>query len=224
MASFKLNVARIKGCPPAKQVLEAIEAYGLPETEEFGVLTCSGTDTSIFATIVRKTHQAVQNVDPETRELTSSAVQRVTVYPFGCRPDTETLEIYAGSATGIEQLGVFFSSCLALPTVVEGVELDLPAALERLAKETQRFVLKSIRVSDYAHNAYMAGPYAPKFLDSEHGKDFMSEYLDHITTASVRFQGPSGRVNVTLTPRACFSYSCNEDDQAAVQSILRKLL
>ncbi|MFW6062169.1 MAG: hypothetical protein ACOC93_05110, partial [Planctomycetota bacterium] len=69
-----------------------------------------------------------------------------------------------------------------------------------------------------------SGPYAPKFLDSEHGKEFIEQYLDFLDSASVRFQGPSGRVNVTLKNLACFSYSCQEDDQPWVQSILRKLI
>jgi len=188
------------------------------------VLSCSATDEAAWATIIRKTHQAVQKLDPETQEVTAAAVEKVTVYPFAVRPASEVLEVYAGSAAGIEQVGVFFASCLALPTVVEPIELDIPAALDKLANGTQRFQLRSLRVSDYAHNAYMAGPYAPKFLDSEHGKDFLEEHADSVQSAAVRFQGPSGRVNVTLSPKTCFGFSCNEDDQTAVQSILRRLV
>ncbi len=224
MASFKLNLARIKGCPSPKEVVAGMEEFGLPETEEFGVLNHSATSETIFATIIRKTNQAVQTLDAETQEITTAAVEKITVYPFAVRPEQEVLEIYAGTASGIEQIGVFFASCLALPTVVEPIELDIPSAIDKLAASTSKFQLRSIRISDYAHNSHMAGPYAPKFLDTQHGRDFLDEYVDYVQTASVRFQGPSGRVTVALTPSACFSYSCHEDDQAAVQSILRKIV
>ena len=119
---------------------------------------------------------------------------------------------------------MFFSSCLALPTIVEPIELDIPSALTKLSAATERFQLRAIRISDYAHNSYMSGPYAPKFLDTEHGRDFLNEYADYVQSATVRFQAPSGRVNVNLTPKACFSFSCNEDDQTFAQLTLRKLI
>ncbi|MGC9453310.1 MAG: hypothetical protein ACP5HU_00450 [Phycisphaerae bacterium] len=224
MASYRLNVARIQGCPAPKDVDQAMADFALPETEEFGVLNHSATSAAAFGTMVRKTQQSVQTLDEEAGEVTASSVERVQVYPFAVRPEAEILEVYAGSASAIEQLATFFSSCLALPTVVETIELDVLSAIEKLSKSTQRFQLRSARVSDYAHNSYMAGAYAPKFLDSQHGVNFLEEYADFVSTAQVRFAGPSGRVNVHLSPKACFRYSCHEDDQATVQSILRKLL
>lgn len=224
MASYKLNVARIQGCPAPMEVDKAMADFALPETEEFGVLNHSATPSAALGTVVRKTQQAVQTLDEETGELTASAVEKVQAYPFAVRPEAEVLEVYAGSTSTIEQLGVFFSSCLALPTVVEQIELDVLSAIEKLGTLTQRFQLRAARVSDYAHNSYMAGAYAPKFLDSQHGINFLQEYADFVSTAQVRFAGPSGRVNVHLSPKACFRYSCHEDDQATVQSILRKLL
>ena len=175
MASFKLNIAQIKGCPPAGELAELIGSYGRPEGDEFGVLNHSGSEESVFATVIRRTQQAVQKLDEETGEVLSSPVEKVNVYPLGVRPDTEILEVYAGSNSGIEQMGVFFASCLALPTVTEPIPIDIVSAIEKLEHETQGFQLRSIRVGDYAHNAFMAGPYAPKFLDSQHGKDFLDE-------------------------------------------------
>ncbi len=224
MASFKLNVARIQGCPPAAKLGELMEKYGLPEHDEFGVLNHSVSGDAVFGTIVRKSRQAVQRLDPKTLEVTSQAVEKVTVYPFGLKPSTERLEVYAGSAAGIEQMGVFFGSCLGLPTVTEGVEMDVPAAVEKMLKTTQRCQLKMIRVTDFAHNSYMSGTYAPKFMDSQHAIEFLQEYADFVSSASLKFAAPTGRASVTITPKACFTYSCNEDDQPEVQSILRKLL
>ena len=224
MASFKLNIAHITGCPPPKTLAAALEEFGLPESEEFGVLQFSATSEAVFGTVVRRTQQAVQRVDPESKEVTSTAVEKVTLYPFGVKPSTGVLEVYAGSGTGLEQVGNFFAGCLALPTAVEQIELDIPSAIEKLTKAVQRFQLKGIRVNDYAHNSYMLGVYAPKFLDSTHGMEFMEQYSQFIASAAVRFQGPSGKVSVTLTPKTNFAFSCNEDDQPTVQSILRKLV
>lgn len=223
MASFRLNIARIQGCPSPKEVHEAMEAFGLPEIEEYGVLSSSATATTVFGTIVRKVQQAVQRLDTEAREVTAAAVEKVHVYPLGVRPAAESLEIYAGSAASIEQVGVFFSSCLAFPTVTDSIELDIPSAIDKLLAWTEKFQFRGVRVSEYAHSSYMSGAYLPKFLDTEHGRDFMSEYVEYVTAASVRFAAPGGRATVNLTPKACFSFSCGEDDQSFVQSILRKL-
>ena len=224
MASFKLNVGRVSSCPPPAEMAAKMQAFGLPKSEEFGVLNVSSTEESVFGTIARKTQQAVQRLDPETGQVTSEAVEKVALYPFGVKPSAEILEVYAGPAGAIEQVGLFFSGCLALPTVVENIELDVASAVAKLSSSTQRFQLRSVRVKEYAANSYMAGPYAPKFLDTQHGVDFMEEYAEYVTTAGVRFQGPTGRVTVNLTPKASFGYSCAEDDQPTVQIILRKLL
>ncbi len=224
MASFKLNIAQIKGCPPPSEVLAAMEEFGLPKTEEFGVLNCSATDKVVLSTIVRKTQQAIQKLDTEARELTAAPVEKAVAYPLAIKPESEILEIYAGAAAGIEQVGYFLGGCLAFPVVVEQIKIDIPSAIDKLVANTERCQLKSLRVSDYSHSSYMIGPYQPKFLDSQHGMDFLNEYVEGVTAANLRFAGPTGRVNIKISPAACFSFSCSEDDQPYVQSILRKLI
>ena len=223
MASYRLNIARIRGCPPPQELAGAMEEFGLPGSEEFGVLHVSITGKSAFGTIVRRTQQAVPRLDTEAREVTDTVIEKATVYPFGVRPDAEVLEVYAGSASSIEQVGLFFSSCLALPTVVEGIELDVPAAVDKLRKTTEKFQLHSVRVSDYAHSSFMSGPYAPRFLDTQHGRDFLEEYAEVVTSAGVRFLCPGGRAIVHLSPKAAFRFRCSDEDHPFVQSILRKL-
>ena len=224
MASYKLNIARIRGCPPAAELAEAIEGFGLPASEEYGVLNCTSGQSTVYGTIVRKTQQTVQKLDPEAGEITAVAVEKATVYPFGVNPSREVLETYAGSAAGIEQVAAFFSSHLAMPTVVDVIEIDVLSAIDKLSARTEKFQLRGARVSDYAHNSFMNGTYAPKFLDTGHGQDFLSEYADYIKGASVRFAGSSGRINVTLTPTACFGFSCNEEDHPTAQAMLRTLI
>ncbi len=223
MASYKLNIGRIKGCPPALKVQELLEKFGVPEKDEYGVLNHNATEEAVTAAIVRRTNQTYQRLDPQTKEVTSQQVEKVTVYPFTIVPRKEALEVYAGSAKSIEEIGLFLSTCLGLAVVAEGIELDVCDAIDKLTKATQRFQIRSVRVSDFAHNSYMIGPYSPKFQDSEHGKDFMQEYAEAIVSASVRFQGPHGKVTVGLSPKAAFSFSCNEEDPSAVKSILRTL-
>jgi hypothetical protein len=225
MASFKLHVARLEGCPPAAEVAEMMEEYGLPEGDEFGVLHSTSARDACYGEIIRRTHQAVQKLDPRTQGVLTTAVEKVTVYPVGIFPQRGILEVYDAPLGGVEQVAAFLAGGLALPTVVTLLEVDVPSAIDKLATSTERFQLRSLRVKDYAHNSYMNGPYAPKFLDSEHGKEFLEEYADHVSSANVRFAGPGGRVTVTLSPKASFSYSLlEEDDKPAVQAILRKLL
>ena len=83
--------------------------------------------------MVRKVQQAVQRLDVKAREVTAEAVEKVQVYPFGAFPSAERLEIYAGALSSIEQMGVFFGSCLALPTVIDSIEIDIASALDKLA-------------------------------------------------------------------------------------------
>jgi len=225
MATFKLNLATIDGCPAPKELAAAIEEYGLPENEEFGVLNCTASDTAVYATIIRKINQAIQKLDPETGDVATTAVEKVIVLPIGVFPQKQRLEVYEGPAGGIDQIAGFFASALALPTVTNVIELDIPAAIDKLRGSTERFQLKSIRISEYAHNSYMMGPYAPKFLETESGMDFLGKYVEFVTSASVKFQGPSGRVTVTLSPKACFRFSlANEEDKPAIQALLRKLI
>ena len=224
MASFRLNCAHIRNCPPPAELAAAIEKYGLPESEEFGILSCSGNSQAVFATLVRKTVQSVQKLDAANKEVTAAPVEKVTLYPFAVKPAAERLEIYAGSAAGIEQIGTFLASALGLATSVEPVELDVAWAVGKLMKETKNCQLKSIRVKEFAHNSYICGPYAPKFLDSEHGKDFLEEHAELLTSAAVKFNVKTGKANVSLSPTGCFTYSCHEDCQQEVQGILRTLV
>lgn len=224
MASFKLNLARIRNCPPPAKLAAAMKSYGLPESEEFGVLNFSSTDQSVTCTLLRKSQSAVQKFDKDSGELTSAMVEKAVIYPFAIKPVGEVLETYAGTFTGIEQVGAFLASALALNTVVETIELDVAEVVQKLAKSVQHAQLRSVRVTDFAHNSYMAGGYSPKFLSHEHGMEFLEEYAENVQSASVKFAGPGGKVTVSITPKACFSYSCNEEDVPAIQMILRKLI
>jgi len=212
MPSFVLNIARIRGCPEPKALAKLLTDWGKPQGEEFAVLACAVAQASVSVSLVRTSRSTVQRLDAKTGELTDAEVERATMLPFAVKPGQQTLEVYAGSFAGIERVGAFLSACLALPVTVEAI----------LAKQ-HRAQLRSVKVSDFSANSYMTGAYGPKFLDTQHGQDFLAEHAAGITAATVRFSAHAGRVNLTLRPNCCASYSGSEDDQPEVQSILRGL-
>jgi hypothetical protein len=224
MASYKLNIAKIQGAPPARELLQLFNDYGLPDDEEFGVLDCSASDEVLYASILRKTHQAIQRFDGESGEISTTAVEKASILRVGIFPKRCVIELYDGTASSFDYMTNFLGSHLALPIVIDTIDMDIPASVRFLQKSTKRFVLKSIRVSDYAHSSYMIGPYTPKFLETEAGMDFLEEYTDFTTSASCRFQTSRGRATVTLTPKTCLRFTLsNEEDKAEMHTLLRKM-
>ena len=214
----------IENCPAPREIAEMMDEFGLPDTEEFGVLNSSASDAAVYATLIRKTNQAIKKLDKENQDLATTAVERVSVLPIGIFPQRNTLEIYEGSAASIDQVTAFLTSCLALPVVINPIDKDLITCVEKL-RDLPRFQLKSIRISEHAHNSYMIGPYTPKFLDTESGLEFLEQNAEFATTASVKFQAQAGRATINIKPKMCFTYSIsNEDDKPFIQNILRKLL
>jgi len=224
LASFKINFATCRGLPTPDEIVTALEEFGLAESEEIGVLHASSAPGAAFGTLVRRTNLAVQKLEPKTRQLLTEQVERVALIPFGAFTKAERLEVYSGSASNVTEVGAFFGSGLAMAVVTDPIELDLLSVVEKLIESTEKFQLRSVRVSDYAANSYMIGTYAPKFMDTDHGLQFLEKHLEVLKTVQVRFAGPSGRATATLTPNACFGYSCHEDDQPAIQQILRRLV
>ena len=74
MASYRLNIAHVRGCPPPAKVAAALEKFGLPASEEFGVLSHSASEHAAFATIIRKSHAAVQQLQENLGAQARTAV------------------------------------------------------------------------------------------------------------------------------------------------------
>lgn len=223
MATYKINIATCRGLDKPAAIVKAMEEYGLADKQEMGVLHASTAGPAAFGTLVRRTNLAVQRLDNKTRQVVSDQVEKVTLIPFGAFPEAEQIEVYAGSAATIKEVEAFLAGALTMAVVVDVIELDVIAAVQKMMKTAQKFQLRAVRVTDYAASSYMMGPYAPKFMDTEHGLKFLDEYAEGIKTVQVRFAAPAGRATATLTPNACFSFSCHEDDQPHVQEVLRKL-
>ena len=224
MASFKINFATCKGLGEPKEIVSAMEEFGLAEGEPIGVLHATESPAAAFGTLVRRTDLAVQTIDPKTHEVLTETVERATLLPFGAFSKAGRLEVYTGGVSALQDVGEFLAGALGMAVVTDPIELDLQSAVERMMKSVSKFQLRAVRVTDYAASSYMIGPYAPKFMDTDHGLKFMQEYAEVLKTVELRFSGPSARVSTTLRPNGCFNYSCQDDDQPKVQQILRKLI
>jgi len=224
MASFRLNVATIRGLPSTQKLLSAMKAFGMPPDEEFGVLSHAADRLSLTATIVHRSSQAIHQLDRARRNVISAPVERIVAYPLRVAPAKGRLEIYHGSPNGIERIHAFLSKHLSVPATIERIQLDVARAAEKLSGRVDHFQLRSVRLHAYSHNPYMIGRYSPRFLDTEHGLEFLAEHDEGVLAATVRFASKNGRVGATLTRNACFAYSCNEDDREGVQALLRRLV
>ena len=104
----------------------------MPADQEFGVLNHQATEQAVFGTVARRFEQAVQTVDPESKEVTSQAVERVNLYPFGVKPSTEVLELYGGPASGIEEELLEAAACEVTPASRLSCQITMTDALDGL--------------------------------------------------------------------------------------------
>lgn len=224
MSTYKLNLARVRGLPAADELAEIMTVFGLPEGTGYGVLSADAAGDTLHARIVAFDAKSVETLDRETGEVGNTIIETVAPIAFAAYRQAERLEVYSGSMPAIFHVAEFFGSELALAVVVDPVELDLLSAVDRLLREQPKCQLRSATTSDYAASSYMIGGYGPKFMDTDHGRIFLEEYLAGLKSVQLRFAGPNGRVTVTLRPNGCLNYTCNDDDQSHVRSILRKLI
>jgi len=225
MASYKINFARINNCPDANAIFKAMKSFGMPNDAPMGILGCKIVGDGVSADIVFLEQVSIRRLNREELEIEDATVEKATVYPVGIFPARGILETYDGGASGIEEVAAFLAGCLLLPTFIDHIEIDLPATVQKLREKTQRFQLKKLRATEYAHSSYASGPYAPAFLDTPHGEEFLEEYVDYMAAATVQFQMDCGKSTLHLGTKACFRFSVKDDqDKDKVHSILRELL
>ncbi len=223
MASFKLNVAKIRGLPTGGKLVSALKDFGMPSGEEFGVLSCSFKGDSVSSIVIYRSTQSIRQLDPSGQEIISTAIERIRTYQVQMTPAKDRIETYEGSANGIERIQAFLSSQLSLPVVTEAIELDVARAVEKLSTRLERFQLRSIRMEGYSPKSYMIGTYCPRFSDTEHALEFLAEHDEGVLGASIRFAGPRGLVGATITQNACFTYFCDHENKEFAQNTLRRL-
>lgn len=227
MASFKINIGRIRNCPTAEIIAKALQDVGLPEDEPAGVLECLAGSEAVTAKVVILDAVEVPQLDVETGDVETRSVERATVYPIGIfpnNPEAGRIEVYEGGASSLDAIACALA-LFGLPTFVDAIELDVVAAVRKLREKTKRFRLKTLKTSEYAHSSYICGPYSPKPLDTEHGTDFLDEYADFVTGASCEFELDGGKATVHLGTKASFRFSLkDEDDKPQMLTLLRELL
>jgi hypothetical protein len=118
----------------------------------------------------------------------------------------------------------FLIVALGTEVVVEAMDVDVPTAVRRLSGKVSRFAVRSVKVEHYSPKSYMAGPFSPRFSDSDHGMDFIEANPDAITSAKVTFFATAGMVTLSLNRVSCFRYTCYEDDNDMVESLLKTLI
>ena len=223
MASHTLNIARIRGCPKAAELRKLLADYGVQPDAGYAVLDVAKGGAFVRGTLVALVAQQYPHLDDEAEQLDTQQVEKAVALPFAIWPDKQRLEISAGGKTGIEEVGAFLASELALSTVVDAVEIDLVDAVEKLTKTASRFQLWQATIGLYAASSYVCGKYTPKFIDTDHGLKLLEEYAEAADAVVVRFIEAS-RVSLTIRPTGCFSFSLkDEEDYDQVTKILREL-
>ena len=232
MPSFQMHIASIAGCDPDELVdrlKQFIEGQG-DSAREFVVLKYHRRKGShaVRIDLARRIQCELQTIaaGPGGKlSLTATPAARAVASTVLINTKAERIETYGPGSQSLDHAADgFLINELGLPVLWERMKVDLSAAIDKLAAEVERLRIVNTGVGDYSHNSYMIGPYTPKFLDSQHGIDFLQEYIEGVKTVRVKFAGPAGPVGLSVKPVSSFSGSIrDEDDLAYVQSICRKL-
>ncbi len=234
MASFKYNIARIRGGGPKSGcqingLADAMKKWGLAHDEPYGVKYVTANKAegkagqNIAGVLICRESKTI-HTETEDGEITDRPVETAAEFPFNLSTAIGTLEFHAGTAAIFERFAFFLTDCLKFRAIVDVIEVDLLAAVEALIKTVPKLIIRSARVSDFAANSYCNGVYTPKFMSTTHGLEFMAEHSADLQAVTVRWAGRVKRVNVTLGPNGCNSYSCDEDDIQHVRSVLKELI
>ena len=235
MPSYQIHYATVAGLPDASMIVDAVKLYGEKQAVaagEFVVLDVAGSKTAARIALAYVAAKKINGVRPgcgcdggHEKELGMDIEQVNVAIPFDLRLCTKNdqLKTYGPGVWSIEHSGVFLSGAMAFPTLISEIELKVEKSLEILCQKVDRLTIVGAEVSDYSHDRYMLGKYAPKFLDTDHGLDFVGEYVDSLKAITVQWPGASGKVRMKLTSAASFSFTAHEDDFQQVEAICTHL-
>ncbi len=223
MGSYRLNLGTCKGLPEPAKLAAAMETLRPKDGEdnyELAVTRAVHAGEAVLADLLVRKTRTVRKWDAAKGEMTEHPVESDSVMTVRLHPALDLVSTYAGGARTITDVHVLLASELCLPVVTDVVKLDLLSAVRELQRRVNRFTLVQVKHTEFASDSYTSGPFAPRFIDTQHGLDFLEEQEAGIEAAVVTFAGPSKRVRVTIRQEVGFAYSCHDDDQAAVQKIL----
>ncbi len=230
MAAFKLNIGWLRGTPEIAKIHQAMGDFGCPNDEPDGLIDVGiKTDsTAVWGTWVTATQAVIKKLNRKDRMVEDKEVDKDLVYPFMIRqvePGIAVVETFAGSIKTLERLNDFLAARLAVTCEQQMLPIDLISFYNKVKAEQPKASLKSAKVSTYAANSKVAGPYSPKFLNSEEGIAFIEEVADEALVKSIQivYPGPSGKVSISVSPDGGISFSCKQDDAATVRSDIRRL-
>ena len=236
MPSYQLHLASIAGVDDGPSLIAAVKEYAAGQTavvDNYVVLSVDGGERAVTMDLAYCTAKKITILRPSSGDKSTSKspdlgmdVGQVGVaVPLTIAICTSAgrLKTCGPGVRSLEMANEFLAGALAWPVLSNPIAVDIEKAIDHLVANTERTMIRAASVSDYSHNSYMIGGYAPKFLDSQHGLDFAHEYIEAMTSVSVQFAGPTGKVSVKLTGSASFSFSCQEDDRPYVEGMLTKL-
>ena len=221
MASFKLNIGRITGCPAAATLAEKMNV-GV-DGQRFGVLDLVGTAAAVKCRLLRLTNKPAKVWDEAKGAIVEVVERKAEELPLTIFPQKGTIELTAGSAKALEHIETFLTDELGLSVVVEPIEMDVLGSIEKLRKDARKFQLVSGTIELFSANSFTLGTYRPKFEDTENGMEFLEKHAAAVKDARVRFAAKNGRVNLVLTSLANYAFSCREDDRDGVIAMVREL-
>jgi hypothetical protein len=222
VASYKLNIGLMRGCPPAEELAEKLGQVA--PGERFAVEDLASSSRAVRCRLLRFTDLTVDCWDEKNARVEPMAVRKATSFPLLFRPEAEMVEVQAGSIRSLEQVELLLTECVGLAVTVEKIAFDVIDLLSRLRPLTSKFQLVGGAVELFSANSYTLGPYRPKFEDTENGLEFLEKYAEAVKSARVRFAGKNAKVTVTLAPASSFGFSCCEDDQDATLALLRQVV
>jgi len=223
MSVFRLNLARLRGTVPIAKIVDAIRAYGAPPSRPYGVLAVSGESGSVSASVFYRAKQTTLQLIPEEGVVVPVVVEKAVPYRFRLFQRPKRIEVYDGSFNGLSRIEEFLSLSLGGGPKVDPIEIELGDFLVRMSSVVERFQLRRLKVKGYAPASYVKGTYDAVFDDSDRGLRFLADHGDGVTAATVSYSGENGRVTIGLTARACFSYSCSDEDESTVRDLLREI-
>jgi hypothetical protein len=210
---------------------DAMEAFGLAPTEDVGVWGGQGRSPKrLTATLAIRSRRKYSRPKPAADgpssdlacDLETVEVEHTELVEFALWPADERLEVY-GTISQFERVAEFIQFGLQAGTQSSVLVGDLNTMVDRALEMLDRAALLSARVTELARTSYMIGPYAPKFLDTDHGREFLAEYAESASTAVIRFAGPSKRACLTLSGAGAVSFTCDADDVDEVTEQVRAL-
>jgi hypothetical protein len=222
MAAYKLNIGLVRQCPKPADVVNKLKGFGLPPEQEYGILECADSPAGVKATLVNGRFKGICRLNRDKHELADEKVESFTAIPFILSMADKTVKVFAGGARVLKLLADKLAEICGEAFEFEPIPLDPVQVAITLNTAVEDLKLLGVAVDKYAHDSQTEGPYVPKFQSTQHGLDFIGDpkRSPNVSAVAVWWKGAIKKVRVKLVRTAAFAYSCDPDEQQAVETKL----